>query len=566
MDMLNANSTLHTSTSDDTAYAKLCYELYHQLPAISLLIDEDLNIVSINHYGSSQLGFDHTELLGQSVTTLYAEEDLTFVTRNLNLILQGQTHKSNRWECTRVRKDKSHFWVRDTAKRVEGENKQVLLVSEDITETRYLINELEKQAATDPLTGLYNRNKFERHLEQAILSAQTSQKKHALCFIDLDQFKVVNDVCGHIAGDELLRQISKLILSGIRNNDIFARIGGDEFGLLLQNCSLNEAQEILKKILNKLLQHHFSWDKEIFTIGASIGLVAITATETNAEECLKMADSACYIAKEKGRKNIQIYNPDDSEMLKRDHMQKFASRLNHAFENDRFVLYQQKVFPLTSNDQKQHFEILVRMLDEQNNIIPPNAFIPAAEYYGLSTKLDLWVTENTLKYFCNLQQKFNTVCNINLSGKTLGSKEFIEKATLLLKQYQIPDFTVCFEITETAAISNMAQAVDFINHFKAMDCLFALDDFGSGFSSLAYLKTLPVDFLKIDGHFVKNIIQDSMDLALVRAIHQVADIFGIETIAEFVETREVNTVLKGLGIDYGQGYYLHRPEPITNIT
>ena len=565
MDTFENSSELTNIHQEENFDSELCYKLYHQLPAISLLINDDLTIVAINHYGSRQLGFDENELLGHSVTSLYADSDQKFVTRNLMLILKSDKTNSSRWECTRVRKDKSQFWVRDTAKRLPGEASQVLLVSEDITETRYLINELEKQAAIDPLTGIYNRNKFERHLEQAILSAQSSNKQHALCFIDLDQFKVVNDVCGHLAGDELLRQITKVIQSGIRSNDIFARLGGDEFGLLLQNCKLEESHEIVKKILNNLLQHNFSWEKEVFNIGASIGLVAITSNSINSETCLKMADSACYSAKENGRKNIQIYNPDDRETLKRNHMQKTASRLNYAFENDKFVLYQQKIIAVTKASNIQHIEILIRMLDEEGQIITPGAFIPAAEYYGLATKLDLWVTDNTLKYLNQHQHTQKIICNINLSGKTLGSKEFIEQATKLLQQYQNPLLTVCFEVTETAAISNMAQAVDFIHHFKALGCLFALDDFGSGFSSFAYLKTLPVDYLKIDGHFVKNITQDAKDLALVKAIHQVASVFGIETIAEFIETEDTLSMIKDVGINHGQGYYLHKPEPITNL-
>lgn len=540
-------------------------EIYHELPAICLLLDQELNIISINRFGSKQLGFENEELPGKSVIKLYTEDERVFVRNNLEFILSNPHAETRRWECTRIRKDKSHFWARDTARILPGqknESKKILLLSEDITETRYLINELEKQASTDALTGLFNRNKFERHLEQAILSARTNQQVHALCFIDLDQFKVVNDVCGHMAGDELLRQITSLVKSGIRSHDVFARLGGDEFGLLLQDCLEEESYGIVKNILDIILKFHFTWDKEIFNIGASIGMVAITDQSQSAESCLKMADSACYSAKEKGRKNIQIYNSNDNEMINRNRMQKFASRLNCAFEENRFDLYKQKIVPLIDIEEEERFEILVRMRDENNEVILPGSFIPAAEYYGLSTKLDLWVTKYTLDYFQGLPLEAKTICNINLSGKTLGSTEFIEQATRLIKAFHNPMITVCFEVTETAAISNMTQAVEFIKHFKDLGCLFALDDFGSGFSSFAYLKTLPVDFLKLDGYFVRNIIQDSKDLALVRAIHQVADVFGIKTIAEFVESQGVMTVLTGLGIDYGQGFHIHKPEPI----
>ncbi len=557
------------STSNSFIDPPMFHEIYHEMPAMCLLIDSQLCIVSINNFGSKQLGYPQQALTGKSILSICSENDREFIEQNLNLLLQNPAVESRRWECTRLRKDNSTFWARDTARVLPSKdhqsNQQILLISEDITETRYLMNELEKQASTDALTGLFNRNKFERHLEQAILSAQTNNLQHCLSFIDLDQFKVVNDVCGHLAGDELLRQISIIIKDEIRNHDVFARLGGDEFGLLLLNTSLDEAYQVLDKLLNLILRFHFSWGKEVFKIGASIGIVAINQTSQSAEAYLKKADIACYTAKEKGRKNIQIYNADDTTTYQRDQMQKFASRLNFAFENDQFELHFQKIIPLIDKEKEQRFEILIRMLDENGNLVYPDSFIPAAEYYGLATTLDLWVTKNTLDNFQKHALTKKTICNINLSGKTLSSQDFIEKASLLLEQYKNPELTICFEITETAAISNMSQAVTFIKHFRHLGCEFALDDFGSGFSSFAYLKTLPIDYLKLDGYFVRNIIQEPMDLAIVRAIHQVSEVFGIKTIAEFVENKEIMAVLTGLGIDYGQGYHLHKPERINNL-
>ncbi len=543
-------------------------QIYHEMPAICLLLDEALNICSINRFGAAQMGYDEQELTGKPVSQLCNETEKLFIQHNLKLLFDKNTHHSGRWECTRIRKDNSHFWARDTARVFssdDGSRHYILLLSEDITETRYLINELEKTAATDGLTGLLNRYRFERYVAQAILSAQTDEQHHSLAFIDLTQFKIVNEVSGHLAGDELLRQVTRLLQSEIRNHDILARLGGDEFGLLLRDCSISEASDILHKILATIEKFTFLWGNEIFNVGASVGLVEINSLSINAESCLKMADSACYSAKEKGFKNIQVYNPSDSEMLQRSCMQKFASRLNIAFERDQFVLYQQKIVPLGRQEEMQRLEILVRIQDEDGNIIQPGSFIPAAEFYGLATRLDLWVTENTLLYYQAQSPATPVLCNINLSGQTLGSEQFIEQATDFIQRLRPQNLTLCFEITETAAISNISQAVEFIQHFRKLGCLFALDDFGSGFSSFAYLKTLPLDFLKIDGEFVRNIMHEPKDLALVQAINQFADVFGIQTIAEFVEDKDIMTVLTGLGIDFGQGYHLHKPQPlITN--
>jgi diguanylate cyclase (GGDEF)-like protein/PAS domain S-box-containing protein len=549
---------------DDT---QMFQQIYHEMPAVCLLLDETLHIRSINHYGAEQLGYREQELIGQPVSKLCNETEKLFIQHNLRMLLDKNTRRSGRWECNRMRKDNSHFWARDTARVFNSDNAEqqyILLLSEDITETRYLITELEKSASTDGLTGLTNRYRFERYVAQAILSAQTDEQRHSLAFVDLNKFKVVNEVSGHLAGDELLRQITRLMQGEIRSHDILARLGGDEFGLLLRDCSIDEASEIMQKIIAAIDKFTFLWGNEIFNVGASIGLVEINSHSINAETSLKMADSACYTAKEKGHKNLQLYNPSDSEMLQRSCMQKFASRLNIAFERNQFVLYQQQIVALGRSDTMQRLEILVRIKDEDGNIIQPGSFIPAAEFYGLSTRLDLWVTENTLLHFQSQSLDTPVLCNINLSGQTLGSEQFIEQATEFIQRLRPDNLTLCFEITETAAISNISQAVKFIEHFNQLGCLFALDDFGSGFSSFAYLKTLPLEFLKIDGEFVRNIMHEPKDLALVQAINQFADVFGIQTIAEFVEDKEIMAVLTGLGIDFGQGYHLHKPQPLTD--
>ncbi len=555
------------NASPDTVDPSLFQHIYHNVPAICLLLNEQLNIISINRFGAQQLGYASQDIIGQPVTFLYNDNEKLFVQHNLKQLLDNSPDQhSARWECTLRRKDGSHFWSRDTARVFENSQRYLLLLSEDITETRYLINELEKTASTDNLTGLYNRYRFERYIDQAILSAKTEGQTHSLAFIDLDQFKVVNEVSGHLAGDELLRQITRLLQSSIRNHDILARLGGDEFGLLLRDCNIGEAEEILDKIFHQIQQFTFLWGNEIFNVGASIGIIELDNESINAEICLKMADSACYTAKEKGSKEIQVYSPTNTEIMQRKNIQKYASRLNIAFEKEQFVLFGQNIVPLKQQETMQRLEILVRIQDDSGALIMPGDFIPAAEFYGLSTKLDLWVTCHTLKFFQQHKLPGPVLCNINLSGQTLGSQQFIEQATEYLKSGKPDNLTLCFEVTETAAISNISHAVDFIEHFKQLGCLFALDDFGSGFSSFAYLKTLPLDFLKIDGSFVRNIMHEPKDLALVQAINQFAEVFGMKTIAEFVEDKEIMAVLTGLGIDYGQGYHLHKPEPLAAIT
>ncbi|MBL7004540.1 MAG: EAL domain-containing protein [Gammaproteobacteria bacterium] len=559
MDTKKTNQSL---LSDPDLHLKL----YNELPASSVLIDEHLNIVSINKFGCQQLGFEQSDLLNQPISQIYREADLVFILENLKTILNDKKPQTRRWEGTRIRKDNSPLWVKDTAKLIplsELNNPYILLLSEDITETRYLINELEKQSSSDALTGLTNRNKFERFIAQTILAAQTSlHKNHGLCYIDLDRFSSINEISGHLAGDELLKQITHLIQAEIRQHDILSRLDGDKFCLLLTDCNTEETQQVLSKILSKISSLDFRWEKERYNISACAGFATIDHTTKNAIEIIKRAGTACYLAKKEGQNNLHFYNPNDKELMQHDQRQKNISLLKWAFENNRLQLHYQEIHAISASNKHKHLEILIRLVNENDQLVYPNDFIPAAEHYGQATKLDLWVTRTALMNFNkqNLTQKI--VCNINLSGETLGSNEFIETATKLLKTYTNPNVTVCFEVTETATIGNMNKAIHFINHFKALGCLFALDDFGSGFSSFAYLKTLPIDYLKIDGYFIKNILHDPKGLALVRAMHQVAEIFEIQTVAEFIEDETIMTLLKGIGIDYGQGYHLHKPEKL----
>ena len=438
----------------------------------------------------------------------------------------------------------------------------------DITETSQLSEQLSYQASHDTLTGLVNRREFEYRLQRILDTARKDKTKHALCYLDLDQFKVINDTCGHVAGDALLRQLGSLLQEQVRKLDTLARLGGDEFGVLMEHCTLKQARRIATKLCKTIEEFRFAWGDRIFTIGVSIGLVPITATTMNTIEILKQADAACYAAKDAGRNRVHIYHEDDTELAHRHGEMQWVAQINRSLEEDRFCLYMQPIVPvIPHNDHGQHFELLLRMRDEKDNIIPPGAFLAAAERYNLSTRIDRWVIDNAFTwltdnpvYLGNLSQ-----CAINLSALSLGDDKFLKYLIRQFNRTIIPPEKICFEITETAAIANLSSATVFIKKLKALGCKFALDDFGSGLSSFAYLKTLPVDYLKIDGVFVKDIETDPIDLAMVKSINEIGHVMGMQTIAEFVENEAILKKLREIGVDYAQGYGIAKPQPIESV-
>ncbi len=387
-------------------------------------------------------------------------------------------------------------------------------------------------------------------------------------FLDLDQFKLVNDTCGHAAGDELLRHICALLQSGLREGDTLARLGGDEFGILLENCS-PESSERIAEILRQTVQNlHFVWKGRPFVTTVSIGVVHVAQNPTTLESLLRAADMACYMAKEKGRNRVQLYHVDDSELSLRFGEMAWVQRLHMALEENRFCLYAQEIATLGHVETGGgHVEILLRLHDEAGRMILPNSFIPAAERYGLMTSLDRWVVENVFKIIaqCIAQQHEApmAMCAINLSGITIGDDDFL----IFLRQqfviHRIPPEMICFEITETSAISNLASAIKFINELKGLGCYFSLDDFCAGMSSFAYLKHLPVDFLKIDGSFVRDMLDDPINRAMVEVINHIGHVMGKRTIAEFVETPQIEQALLEIGVDYAQGYNIERPQLFT---
>jgi diguanylate cyclase (GGDEF)-like protein/PAS domain S-box-containing protein len=473
-----------------------------------------------------------------------------------------------------IRRDGKEFSIQDSVAPIRHRDGRILgavLVFRDATEARRIGLQMAHQATHDALTGLVNREEFEHRLERVLETTRIQEADHAMCYMDLDQFKVINDTCGHAAGDELLRQIGRLLQQHVRERDTLARLGGDEFGLLMEHCSLKQAERVAHAVRAALQNFQFLWDKKTFSIGVSIGLVPITDTGEGISGVVRAADTACYAAKENGGNRIHVYGEDDPELAQRHGVTRWVTRINQALEEERFCLYFQPISPVVSGEMLgEHYELLLRMKDEEGRIVLPGAFLPAAERYDLATRLDGWVIHSMLEWLARHRDHLERLylCEINLSGQSLGNEEFLRTVIREFDETNIPAEKICFEVTETAAIANLTRATHFIQTLKARGCRFALDDFGSGLSSFAYLKNLPVDFLKIDGVFVKNMVDDPTDLAMVKSINEIGHTMGKRTIAEFVESADILRKLKlpEIGVDYAQGYHIGRPRPITDIS
>jgi diguanylate cyclase (GGDEF)-like protein len=434
---------------------------------------------------------------------------------------------------------------------------------------------LTHQAQHDDLTGLINRREFEVRLERSLKSVHDAGAQHVLCYLDLDQFKLVNDSCGHSAGDELLRQISVLLANRMRDRDTLARLGGDEFGLLLENCSLADANQITNTLLKLVQDYRFIHDDKIFNIGVSIGIVVINSNFENVSEIIHAADMACYSAKNAGRNQSFLFSPGDVEVKQRRSAVEAISDITDEIDDAQFMLYCQPIVPLASSSeigddsQQHHYEVLIRKISLDGNIMLPVTFIPSAERYLLMPNIDRWVIKNTFSTYRQLldksQEKCNYVFSINLSGTSLGDKSLLSYIREQFVIYAIPPESICFEITETAAIVNLKNTISLFSALRKLGCSFALDDFGSGMSSFMYLKNFEVDYLKIDGSFVKDMDTNKIDHAMVRSIHSVAEAMNIKTVAEFVENKAILKELKNIGVHYGQGLYLGEPVPIKKL-
>ncbi len=541
--------------------------LYDNNPTMVFELKLNGTIISVNQFGAKQLYSTTTELQGHSIFNFIHPDDKKIAQRFFQQCLTYplQVHKQ---EIRKVCHDHI-IWVKETARLVihEKQIKNILLVGENVTETHLLTEKIAYQASHDSLTGLLNRSEFDLCLQQAVQTSHQQIIDHALCYVDLDQFKVVNDTYGHLIGDALLQQLGHLLQEKIYKNDVLARLGGDEFGILMHYCTVNQAFHACETLRNAIKTFNFSWKDKSFTMGVSIGIAAINHYSGDAVDVLKKADAACYAAKEKGRNRVHIFSPDDEELASRQGEMLWVEKIQQGIEQDKFCLYGQLIVPIANKIEGLHFETLIRYKDEQGKLIPPGAFLSAAERYNIACELDRWVI-NHLFTWINQHPVFLeqlSLCSVNLSGLSLSDETMQNFIVKMFEKYNLPFNKICFEITETAAIANLTNATRFIAYFKDKGCLFSLDDFGSGLSSFAYLKNLPVDFLKIDGLFVKDILEDKIDLAMVRSINEIGHVMNKKTIAEFVENDEIFKLLKTLGVDYAQGYGIRKPVPLDDL-
>ncbi|MEL6301059.1 MAG: EAL domain-containing protein [Pseudomonadota bacterium] len=482
-------------------------------------------------------------------------------------VRRSRSVKTNR-PTLLIRRDGNELYIESTASPIRDGGNVItggVLVFHDVSEARELNRKLSYQASHDVLTSLVNRREFEKRIERALQSAESREVSHVVCYLDLDQFKIINDTCGHSAGDQLLQELGRLLKSKIRWKDTLSRLGGDEFGVLLERCTIEDAMQMADGLREAVSEFKFLWDERSFRLTASIGLVPLSGGENqDVASILSAADSACAAAKDAGRNRVHSYHENDIDMMRRRREMQWAARINTALEENRFELFRQTILPLQEADQGAHFELLLRMRDENGALVSPELFISAAERYGITPNIDRWVIRNALRWLVSEadERARLSLCSINLSGQSLGDEKFLP---FVIEQFQTSGITpekICFEITETAAIQSYAQANRFINSLKELGCQFALDDFGTGLSSFGYLKHFPVDYLKIDGSFVKEILHDPIDREMVRSINEIGHLTGKKTIAEFAENPEIINMLRGMGIDYAQGYGVSEPQKL----
>jgi diguanylate cyclase (GGDEF)-like protein/PAS domain S-box-containing protein len=537
--------------------------------------DGHLVVEYLNPTAEGLTGWKFEEAQGKSIDEIFRgfhEETCEPLENPLSVaIRRARAIKSVR-PTLLIKRDGNEMYIESTASPIRDGSGAVcggVLVFHDVSESRELNRKLSYHASHDILTGLVNRREFESRLERSLRSAKARETQYALCHLDVDQFKIINDTCGHSAGDALLGQVGALLKTKIRWRDTLARLGGDEFGVLLESCSLDDALVMAEQLRETIRNYKFVWEERTFRLGCSIGVVPLTGESEDVAAVLSAADSACQAAKEAGRNRVFSFQDNDIDLMRRRREMQWAARINNALEESRFELFRMTIQPLQPDAETgAHYELLLRMKDEAGKIVSPDNFINAAERYGITPQIDRWVVENALRWLVSEadERERLALCSINLSGQSLGDAEFLPFVQMLLKNSGIDGTKICFEITETAAIASFSQANRFIAALKKEHgCKFALDDFGTGLSSFGYLKHFPVDFLKIDGSFVKEILRDPIDREMVRSINEIGHLTGKKTIAEFAENEEIINMLRSLGVDYAQGYGISAPSRIVKI-
>jgi diguanylate cyclase (GGDEF)-like protein/PAS domain S-box-containing protein len=535
--------------------------------------DAHLAIEYLNPVAEELTGWRFEEAQGKNIDDIFRgfhEETCEPLENPLSVAIRRSRAIKSVRPTLLIKRDGNEMYIESTASPIRDGSGAVsggVLVFHDVSESRELNRKLSYHASHDILTGLVNRREFEARLERSLRSARARETSYALCHLDVDQFKIINDTCGHSAGDALLGQVGALLKTKIRWRDTLARLGGDEFAVLLESCSLEEAMRMADLLRETIRNYKFVWEERTFRLGCSVGVVPITGDTDDVAALLSAADSACAAAKEAGRNRVYSFQENDIDLMRRRREMQWAARINNALEESRFELYRMTIQPLQQPDPGAHFELLLRMRDEAGKIVSPDNFIAAAERYGLTPAIDRWVIENALRWLVSEadERERLAMCSINLSGQSLGDDKFLPFVIDQFHRSGIDASKICFEITETAAIASFAQANRFIQALKELGCRFALDDFGTGLSSFGYLKHFPVDFLKIDGSFVKEILHDPIDREMVRSINEIGHLTGKLTIAEFAENAEIINMLRNLGVDYAQGYGIASPQRISKL-
>ncbi len=540
--------------------------IFEHSPVGMMLLDPAFRIAHFNPAFSDMIGYREAELFQHGLEHIMSPEILE--AQFIQLRQLNNEHPNHAEEQTYIHQNGEIIHVTQNTTLItdsKGRPEYYLLQMENITETRRLSERLSFQERHDALTGLPNRRELERRLALLLNNCRVEKSEHALCHIDLDQFKIINDACGHLAGDELLRQIAGLLQARIRKSDILARLGGDKFALLMEYCSISQAERVAEALCNEIYELRFNWEDRRYTPSASIGVVTINENSGELSNILSMAEAACYAAKDAGRNRVHIYRLHDENLEARRGEMQWAVRIHEALDEKQLRLCIQSIRPARPRtDLGHHYEFLLRMQDKSGKMVMPGAFMPAAERYNLSIELDKWVLQHALGWMAENPRRLRRIglCSINLSGHSLGDDAFLQLVLSHLQTGIVPAHKICFEITETQAVQNLGRATNFIRAIKAKGCRFALDDFGSGFSSFKYLRTLPVDYLKIDGSFVRDLATDKTSYAMVRSINQIGKLMGKQTIAEFVENRIILEKLQTIGVDFVQGYAIGKPRMI----
>jgi diguanylate cyclase (GGDEF)-like protein/PAS domain S-box-containing protein len=568
---------------DVTSLRQLAAELadQHELLRVTLqsigdavITTDALSTVTwLNPAAERMTGWSAVEATGRPLLDVFQfvrEDTRASIESPVVAALQGHTAEPFAHHALLISRDGAELGIEDSSAAIRSANGDILgavLVFRDVTEQRRLSGEMRHRATHDALTGLVNREEFETHLQRLLEDARERHSAHAMLFIDLDQFKLVNDTCGHAVGDQLLKQVAKLLAGTVRSRDIVARLGGDEFAMILADCSTEQAEAVAQHICDRLDDFRFVHEDRRFRIGTSIGLVALDRRWTTSTAAMQAADTSCYAAKDAGRNRVHVWYETDQAMQARHGEIEWATRIEQALDEDRFVLHAQRIEPLQATRSALHAEVLIRLQEKNGELTPPGAFLHAAERFHLATRVDRWVLRHVVQSLRALPDvsRVGTLC-VNVSGQSIGDRAFHQHAiTALRAAGRDVCERICLEITETAAVTNMEDAATFIGLVRALGVQIALDDFGAGASSFGYLKTLTVDVLKIDGQFIKDLLTDPLDDATVRCFVDVARVVGVKTVAEFVDNEAVLQRARELGIDYAQGFHLHRPEPLDAV-